>query len=265
MLVAFDMNTMFDGDRVHKATSIHLQVDVRAMLESLPKNATVYVQKNELDPVGATNNLRGLAAKIKFMDSVARKNGNVNKKFSNRDSVGNQLSEGQQEYFKDSKVRDNDGRLLVLYHQTDGDFTIFDTRHPGAGSRDNGTPFGIFMKRSAGDIGLAGKKQMALYANITNPLRATNREDLARLLREISERYVSISDQHKKLDAEYREKFEQAKKAWVSYITEWRAANPGAGRNALNADPKFNELYDAEDNVVDEWTAAADRLSAQLL
>ena len=187
----------------------------------------------------------------------------IRAKFSNRDSVGNQLSEGQQEYFKDSAARDNDGNLLVLYHQTDGEFTIFDTRHPGAGTRDSGTPFGIFMKRSAGDIGLAGKKQMALYANITNPLRATNREDLARKLCEISERYASISDQHKKLDAEYREKFEQAKKAWVNYITEWRSANPGASRNALNADPKFNELYNAEDNVVDEWTAAADRLSIQ--
>ena len=185
------------------------------------------------------------------------------KKFSQRDSAGNQLSAGQQEYFKDSAARDNGGNLLVLYHQTDGEFTIFDTRHPGAGTRDGGTPFGIFMKRSAGDIGLAGKKQMALYANITNPLRATNREDLTRKLCEISERYASISDQHKKLDAEYREKFEQAKKAWVNYITEWRSANPGASRNALSADPKFNELYDAEDNVVDEWTAAADRLSAQ--
>lgn len=195
--------------------------------------------------------------------SIRNDGENVNKKISDRDSTGNQLSAEQQEYFKDSEARDDGGNLLVLYHQTDGDFTIFDTRHPGAGSRDNGTPFGIFMKRSAGDIGLAGKKQMALYANITNPLRATNREDLTRKLREISERYASISDQHKKLDAEYREKFEQAKKAWVNYITEWRSANPGASRNALNADPKFNELYDAEDNVVDEWTAAADRLSIQ--
>ena len=263
VLAAFDMNAMFDGDRVHKATSIHLQVDMQSMLENLPESAIVYVQKNELDPVGATNNLRGLAAKIKFVDRVAHDGSNVNKKFSDRDSVGNHLSAEQQEYFKDSAVRDNDGRLLVLYHQTDGDFTIFNTRHPGAGSRDSGTPFGIFMKRSAGDIGLAGKKQMALYANITNPLRATDREDLTRKLCEISERYASISDQHKKLDAEYREKFEQAKKAWVNYITEWRSANPGASRNALNADPKFNELFDAEDNVVDEWTAAADRLSAQ--
>lgn len=179
------------------------------------------------------------------------------------DSHGHSLTPEQQEFYAQSQARDSSGRLLVLYHQTDGDFTIFDTRHPGAGSKDSDTPFGIFLKQTAGDIGLAGKKQMALYANITNPLRAANREDLARQLREISGSYASISDKHKQLDAQYHEKFEQAKKAWRDYIIEWRAANPGANRSALNDDPKFNELFDAEDAVVDEWTAAADLLSTQ--
>lgn len=194
------------------------------------------------------------------------KNGSTSKeKFSvdDVDSHGHSLTPEQQEFYAQSQARDSYGRLLVLYHQTDGDFTIFDTRHPGAGSRDSDTPFGIFLKHTAGDIGLAGKKQMALYANITNPLRAANREDLARQLREISGSYAAISDKHKQLDAEYHEKFEQAKKAWRDYIIEWRAANPDANRSALNDDPKFNELFDAEDTILDEWTAAADLLSTQ--
>ena len=83
VLAAFEMNTTFDGDEVHKATSIHLQVDVEAMLKNLPETATVYVRKNELDPVGATNNLRGLAAKIKFIEgTVAQENKDVKKQFS---------------------------------------------------------------------------------------------------------------------------------------------------------------------------------------
>lgn len=179
------------------------------------------------------------------------------------DSYGNSLTQEQQAFYAQSQARDSSGRLLVLYHQTDGDFTIFDTRRTGAGSRDSGTPFGIFLKKTAGDIGLAGKKQMALYANITNPLRASNREDLARQLRTISESYATISDKHKQLDAEYQEKFEQAKKAWRDYIADWRSANPDANRRALYDDPKFNELFDAEETVVDEWTEAADLLSAQ--
>lgn len=88
VIAAFEMNSTFDGDEVHKATSIHLQVDTEAMLKNLPETATVYVRKNELDPVGATNNLRGLAAKIKFIEgTVAQDSRNVNEKFSLAEEV----------------------------------------------------------------------------------------------------------------------------------------------------------------------------------
>ena len=85
ILVAFDMDTVFDGDEVHKATSIHLQINVQSMLDNLPQNATVYVQnENELAAVGATNNLRGLAANVKFISdaSIAKQGGDVNQKHS---------------------------------------------------------------------------------------------------------------------------------------------------------------------------------------
>lgn len=197
------------------------------------------------------------------MNSISNDSENVNKKFSVRDSVGKQLSEAQQDYFRDSQVRDKEGCLLVLYHQTDGDFTIFDTRHTGAGSNDSGTPFGIFLKRSPGDIGLSGKKKMALYANITNPLRATNREDLDRQLRKISGRYAAISDRLKNLDVEYQRKIDQAQTTWNDYVKKWREANPNAKRTDLYGDPKFNELFHAEDDLADEWTTVSDRLSIQ--
>ena len=46
--------------------------------------------------------------------------------FSARDSENRQLTEGQREYFADSVARDNDGRLLVMYHGTPkGGFTQF--------------------------------------------------------------------------------------------------------------------------------------------
>lgn len=47
-------------------------------------------------------------------------------KFSMQDSDGNTLTEEQQEYFKNSKVRDEDGRLMVMHHGTPyGGFTVF--------------------------------------------------------------------------------------------------------------------------------------------
>jgi len=38
------------------------------------------------------------------------------------DSQGNTLNEEQQDFFKDSKVRDENGNLLVVYHGTTNDF-----------------------------------------------------------------------------------------------------------------------------------------------
>ena len=46
--------------------------------------------------------------------------------YSLKDSEGNTLNDAQQEYFKDSKVRDENGNLLVVYHGTYEDFTVFD-------------------------------------------------------------------------------------------------------------------------------------------
>lgn len=49
-------------------------------------------------------------------------------KYSKRDSEGNTLSQKQQEYFKDSKVRNAEGKLLVMYRGGKGDFTVFDRK-----------------------------------------------------------------------------------------------------------------------------------------
>ena len=180
-----------------------------------------------------------------------------------RDSAGRELSAEQAEYFKDSKVRDKDGNLLVMYHQTDGAFTVFDTKRDGAGARDNETPFGIFLKTTDRDIGVRGKNQMALYANITNPLHAENRADLVRQLRRLSPEYDRLKTESGKLDAEYGKKHEAAKKAFVDFLVQWRRDNPTASRSAIYDDPEFNAVYDAEDNVVTEWQERQTALDTQ--
>lgn len=49
-----------------------------------------------------------------------------NNSFSPKDNQGNTLTKEQQEYFKDSKVRDENGVLKVVYHGTrKADFTVF--------------------------------------------------------------------------------------------------------------------------------------------
>ena len=75
---------------------------------------------------------------------------------------------------------DGNGEPLVVYHQTGNDFTVFDTKHTGAGEFDSEMPTGIFMKPTSDNIGLSENKQMALYANIRNPLTVNNRAELVR-------------------------------------------------------------------------------------
>lgn len=177
------------------------------------------------------------------------------------DSTGRKLAAGQIAYFRDSKARDALGRLLVLFHQTGEVFTMFDVLRQGAGSNDSGTPFGIFMKSSSADIGLQGKHQMELYANITNPIYAIDRADLKKQIEQLSPEYAAIARELSELDAVYSAKVEDAKSDLQRFMEEWRKANPDASRRALYDVPEFDTLFSAEDAIVDEWTAKADELS----
>ena len=189
------------------------------------------------------------------------KSSGVREKFSLRDSAGRELTAAQQEYFRDSQVRDADGNLLVMYHQTEGAFTVFDTRHKGAGTGDDETPFGIFLKRTARDIGVRGKNQMELYANIRNPLRVRDRAELVARLRELSGTYAELKDQSGKIDKEYGAKFAEAKAAFKNFLLQWRKENPDAPSRAAYDAEGFDAAFDAEDNVVKEWTQKKDELA----
>lgn len=111
-----------------------------------------------------------------------------------------------------SKVVDAEGNPLVVYHQTAADFTVFDTESKGAGRYDDETPNGIFLKPTDSDIGLKGKKQMALYANIRNPLKVKDREELKRFYERNIDGYEEKKAALKSIDTEYSAKYEEASK-----------------------------------------------------
>ena len=131
-----------------------------------------------------------------FVASIRDKSSPVKPKFEN-------ITETQQfkRWFGESKVVNADGSPKVVYHQTENDFTVFDTHRKGAGTRDNGTPFGIFLKSSGRDIGLKGKKQMALYARIINPLRARNRSEFRGMV-DTENKTVMVRSDHPDISAE---------------------------------------------------------------
>ena len=101
------------------------------------------------------------------------------------DSDGNQLSAEQMEFFKDSVVRDSDGKLMVMYHGTanGGAFTVFDGDQLDNSSRKSQIGQGFYftnMKNEAEsytkNVDIYGRVSKGknpnlhqVYLNITNP------------------------------------------------------------------------------------------------
>ena len=84
------------------------------------KNGKVYSKTIPLTNVAWINGDEGQYAEVTTADDIAPA------KYSLSDSDGNQLTEEQQDYFKDSVVRDENGNLIPLYHGTqNGGFTVF--------------------------------------------------------------------------------------------------------------------------------------------
>ena len=81
------------------------------------------------------------------------------------DSDGNKLTQQQAEYFKNSKVRDEDGNLLKVYHGTSESFTVFDKTK----GRANMDIQGMFFSPRELDAKGYGENVNAYYINITNP------------------------------------------------------------------------------------------------
>ena len=83
----------------------------------------------------ATQKRAAVIAAMPSAGTVAQKKLSVKGQNSiSKDSTGKQLSKGQQDYFKDSKMRDDNGNLKVMYHGSqDAGFHTFD---PGMSDDD---------------------------------------------------------------------------------------------------------------------------------
>lgn len=89
-------------------------------------------------------------------------------KFQERDSDGRELSKEQVEYFKDSKVRDEQGNLLTMYHGTNNDFWTFDTNIAG-GKNGIAEGYGIYLTDKKDVANSYGSRKIEAYVNIVKP------------------------------------------------------------------------------------------------
>lgn len=146
------------------------------------------IDENELsnnhDGVIYVKNNQIISADV-FEDGVAFETANEDPRYSiNINSEGTELTEGQKEFFKNSKAVDDEGRLKVFYHGSpDAGFTVFDpsfsddrislffTDSPAVAKSYSGT----YRDMSEGVIngkrmGYRNAANYAVYLNLENPL-----------------------------------------------------------------------------------------------
>jgi len=123
------------------------------------------------------------------------------------DSEGNMLSKEQQDYFKDSIIRDKNGKLKVVYHGSPKDFTQFDYKYIGTTGSAEG--YGFYFTdekdKASGYTTSKGGKIYEGYLNLTKPLslnkRTLKRSQVSKLIKkldptgdDIVSAYASTSD-----------------------------------------------------------------------
>lgn len=89
------------------------------------------------------------------------------------DSEGRELSSTQREYFKNSKVVDENGHLIPVYHGTPSTFTVFDINKLGQNTMmfSEGAGFYFTDKQEIAEkYAAANGNIMQVYLNITKPM-----------------------------------------------------------------------------------------------
>lgn len=139
---------------------------------------------------------------------------------------------------KASKAVDEQGRPLLLYHQTSqqANFGEFDLAREGSAAFDSGTPEGIYLKTTPEELklGKGQQKQMEMYANIRQPLEAKDRAALVEQLRQ-DEQYRGLKDKLEALENRYEKLLEEAEAKEDEadrILEEWRKEEETLSRQA---------------------------------
>lgn len=92
---------------------------------------------------------------------------NVKYALPETDSRGKKLTNEQRKFFADSKVVDEQGRLLEVYHGTNNEFYTFDSGRVGKGIDQFGS--GYYFTTNKDHAGAYGSRTIEGYLNIKNP------------------------------------------------------------------------------------------------
>lgn len=157
------------------------------------------------------------------------------------DNKGRKLTKEQQEYFKDSKVVDENGNLKVMYHGTANDFTVFNPMLQG-GKNGTAEGYGIYFADTSEVSDAYGGKLMEGYLNITHPAtsyeKTIKKSDLVKLIKATSE----AEAQQLVNDGDYDNIEDALKDTWVSnYVYTYGMSMKQAYNEVANSILSMNE------------------------
>lgn len=175
------------------------------------------------------------AAKVKAAKENAAGDYSGRVEFSQRDSAGNALTAEQQEFFKDSQVRDDDGSLKVMYRGGNGDFTVFDRRKS---KHSNLYGRGFYFTDSESHAQQYGNAR-AFYLNIQHPVST-------------AETTITRTQMRKFLDAvaENEDDF--------SFENYGYGATVDSVLNSVYGKSDFAMLYDVDQTAIGDMVAAVE-------
>ena len=131
---------------------------------------------------------------IKRIDNLKpTSSNNINEDLQEIDNGGNVLSQEQIEFFKNSKVRNNKGQLVICYHSTDADFDVFDDSKFG----EHGNLFGdgFYFSTHSDNIYAYGSKYKVCYLNIVKPYNMTRDNNNEEIAKELIKNYCGEYDE----------------------------------------------------------------------
>lgn len=155
-------------------------------------NLNNYINKNNFEQIYKKNEELDFNEGIQYSnvanssikDSITPQNENVNTttkysmqesennsgSFSMQDNQGRTLTKEQQEYFKDSKIKDRNGLLMTVYHGTNNDFNIFDKQYVSKNTKNAGFyGDGFYFTPDKESARQYGKSSKEVYLDIKNP------------------------------------------------------------------------------------------------
>lgn len=159
-----------------------------------------------------------------------------------KDSSGNELTVQQEEYFKDSKIRDEDGNLQVMYHGTNADFNVFDTSVSG-GVNGTAEGFGIYLSDRSDVSDAYGDRLIKAYVNVTKPA-SSNKKTITRSTLKKLIKATAMSEAEKFVaDGDYENVNDAVKDSWISNYTNTYEKSLSA-----SLDDVANQLLRMDDN-----------------